>query len=80
VRTAWAGQRTFAADRVPVVGQAPDAPGFVWVVGLGGFGIMTAPAVGRLAAAAVLGEQVDEDMAALGIDPAAYSAARFQAA
>ena len=80
VRTAWAGQRTFAADQIPVVGQAPDAPGFVWVVGLGGFGIMTAPAVGRLAAAAVLGEPLDEDMAALGIDPAAYGAARFQVA
>jgi D-arginine dehydrogenase len=62
------------------VGQAPDAPGFVWVVGLGGFGIMTAPALGRLAAAAAVGEPLAEDMAALGIDPAAYSPARFCAA
>ena len=50
------------------------------LIQIGGFGIMTAPAVGRLAAAAVLGEPLDEDMAALGIDPAAYGAARFQVA
>ena len=53
VLTAWAGLRTFAPDRDPVVGADPDAPAFCWLAGLGGFGIQTAPALARLAADAV---------------------------
>ena len=34
----WAGLRTFTADRVPVTGWAPDAPGFCWLAGQGGYG------------------------------------------
>jgi len=55
VHTAWAGLRTFAPDRVPVVGPDPVQPAFVWLAGQGGYGIQTAPALGRLAAAAVTG-------------------------
>ncbi len=51
----WAGLRTFAPDRDPVVGMDPDVPGFVWLAGQGGYGIQTAPAMARAAAAAVLG-------------------------
>ncbi|OHB35383.1 MAG: hypothetical protein A2882_12750 [Phenylobacterium sp. RIFCSPHIGHO2_01_FULL_70_10] len=47
----WAGLRTFAPDRLPVVGWDRRAPGFFWMAGLGGFGFQTAPALGRLAAA-----------------------------
>ena len=53
----WAGLRTFAPDRAPVIGPDPDAPRFHWYAGLGGFGIMTAAAVGRIVAAGVLGLQ-----------------------
>lgn len=80
VRTAWAGLRTFAADRVPVVGPDPDEPGFVWLVGLGGFGIMTAPALGMLAAATALGEPLAEDLRDRAVDPADCSAARLRGA
>lgn len=52
---AWAGLRTFAPNRLPAIGYAPDAPGFFWCVGQGGFGIQTAPAASRLAAALILG-------------------------
>ncbi len=45
----WAGLRTFAPDRVPVIGFA-DAPGFFWLAGQGGYGFQTAPAAARLAA------------------------------
>ena len=45
IRRAWAGLRTFCPDRRPTVGADPDAPGFVWVVGQGGGGIKTAPAI-----------------------------------
>jgi D-arginine dehydrogenase len=46
----WAGLRTFAPDRVPVVGPDPLLPGFFWLAGQGGCGIETSPAVGRIAA------------------------------
>lgn len=53
---AWAGLRTFAPDRIPVIG--PDSAaggGFHWVAAQGGYGIQTAPAAARLAAAMVGG-------------------------
>jgi D-arginine dehydrogenase len=56
VRRAWAGLRTFARDRVPVAGFDVDAEGFYWLVGQGGAGIKTAPALAALAAADITGE------------------------
>lgn len=55
VRRAWAGLRTFAPDRVPVAGFDPDVPGFYWLVGQGGAGIKTAPALAELAATDITG-------------------------
>jgi D-arginine dehydrogenase len=55
VRRAWAGLRTFAPDRVPVAGFDPAAAGFYWLVGQGGAGIKTAPALAALAAADICG-------------------------
>ncbi len=46
----WAGLRSFVADRTPVVGFAPDAEGFFWLAGQGGYGVQTAPALSRLTA------------------------------
>jgi D-arginine dehydrogenase len=46
----WAGLRTFAPDRVPVVGEDPRLPGFFWLAGQGGAGIETSPILGRIAA------------------------------
>ena len=45
----WAGLRTFTADRVPTAGFAPDAPGFFWLAGQGGYGLQTAPAMAEIA-------------------------------
>lgn len=56
VRTSWAGLRTFATDRNPIVGPAPDHDGFFWYAGQGGYGIQTAPALARLGAALLLGQ------------------------
>jgi D-arginine dehydrogenase len=71
VARAWAGLRTFAPDRVPVVGRDPEHPGFVWCVGQGGYGVQTAPAVGDLVAALVTGAPppVAADVVA-ALDPA----------
>jgi D-arginine dehydrogenase len=79
VRSAWCGLRTFAPDRVMVVGPDPAARGFVWLVGQGGTGIQTAPAAGRLAAAAVLGEPVPDDLLAAGVDAGALGPGRLRA-
>lgn len=50
----WAGLRTFADDGRFVIGRDPLVEGFFWVAGLAGHGVTTSPAVGRLAAAAIL--------------------------
>ncbi len=55
VERSWAGLRTFAPDRTPVVGFAPGAEGFLWLAGQGGYGVQTAPALSRLAADLCLG-------------------------
>lgn len=55
VEHSWAGMRTFAPDRSPVVGFAPDADGFFWLAGQGGYGMQTAPALSQLAADLCLG-------------------------
>ncbi|QEW22390.1 Hydrogen cyanide synthase subunit HcnC precursor [Marinibacterium anthonyi] len=56
VETAWAGLRTFAADRSPVVGFDPQADGFFWLAGQGGYGVQTAPALARLTENLVSGQ------------------------
>lgn len=51
----WAGLRTFAPDRLPVVGFAPDAEGFFWLAGQGGSGLQTAPAIASIVASQIAG-------------------------
>jgi D-arginine dehydrogenase len=51
----WGGLRTFAPDRVPVVGFDPDAEGFFWLAGQGGFGLQTSPAVAAVVASMLAG-------------------------
>lgn len=75
VERRWAGLRSFAPDRLPVYGFAPDAPGFFWCAGQGGFGIQTAPAAAALAASLLLGRAPDASIA--GIDPLRYAPRRF---
>jgi D-arginine dehydrogenase len=73
----WAGLRSFAPDELPVVGEAAGARGFIWCAGQGGAGFQTAPALSRIAAAAVLGQRFPEDAAAAGLSPAMFSPARL---
>jgi D-arginine dehydrogenase len=73
----WAGLRTFAADKTTVVGFDPACAGFFWLAGQGGYGIQTAPAMGRLAAALATGATVPADLAELGVTAEAVSPARF---
>jgi D-arginine dehydrogenase len=50
LRRRWAGLRSFAPDRMLVVGDDPLVPGFFWLAGQGGCGIETSPLVARVAA------------------------------
>ena len=68
IESKWAGLRSFAVDKCPVVGYSTTAPAFFWLAGQGGYGIQTAPALARLAASQVLQRPVPEDIAAEGVD------------
>jgi D-arginine dehydrogenase len=46
----WAGLRTFAPDRVLVIGPDMREPTFFWLAGQGGYGFQTSAAASRLAA------------------------------
>ncbi|MGE4432114.1 MAG: NAD(P)/FAD-dependent oxidoreductase [Sphingobium sp.] len=77
VERRWAGLRSFAPDRRPVYGRDPDAPGFFWFAGQGGFGIQTAPAAARLACGLLVGGEADPMVR--GIEARAYAPDRFRA-
>lgn len=74
----WAGLRTFAPDRLPVIGSSGKVPGLFWLAGLGGYGIQTSPAVGRIAAALLLDVDLPPECCATGIDVAALCPARLE--
>ncbi|UTP41614.1 FAD-binding oxidoreductase [Phenylobacterium sp. LH3H17] len=54
VRHRWAGLRTFAPDRTPVVGFDSRCDGLFWLAGQGGYGVQTAPAIASLASDLIL--------------------------
>ena len=78
MRRAWAGLRTFAPDRVPVLGEDPSVPGFWWLAGQGGAGIKTAPAMAQLLTRAMDGLPFPSHALELGVTPDALSPARFR--
>ena len=67
INRSWAGLRSFVEDHCPVVGFAPDRPGFFWLAGQGGYGIQTSYAMGKTAAALLQGESVPEEVAKFGL-------------
>lgn len=75
----WAGLRSFSPDRMPVAGFAPDAPGFFWLAGQGGFGLQTSPAMAAIAEALVTGGDWPAGLQPLGVEAASVSRARFTA-
>ncbi len=67
----WAGLRSFAPDRTPVVGFDRSANGFFWLAGQGGYGVQTSPALSALAADLVMGRTPDFDTNIIaGLSPA----------
>lgn len=69
----WAGLRTFAPDRVLVIGPDPAVPSFFWLAGQGGYGFQTSPAASGLAADLLAGRAPELDAGTV----AALSPARF---
>jgi D-arginine dehydrogenase len=61
VEHSWAGLRTFAPDRVPVVGYDPRVSGFFWLAGQGGYGIETSPALSIIAATLLTGKDLSPE-------------------
>jgi D-arginine dehydrogenase len=78
VRRSWAGLRTFASDRIPVVGRDRTNDTFIWLNGQGGAGIKIAPALGHIVASIVTSEHVDP-LEAFGESVDSLSPARFGA-
>ncbi|MBN9216791.1 MAG: FAD-binding oxidoreductase [Mesorhizobium sp.] len=77
--TPWAGLRTFAPDRTPVIGFDPRLPGFFWLGGQGGYGFQVSLTLARLGSALISGGALPADLAALGVTAAALAPDRFLA-
>lgn len=73
----WAGLRSFCPDRTPAVGFDKDVPGFFWLVGQGGYGIQTSPALSRLAAALARSQPMPPDLQDFRVDVNALDPARL---
>jgi D-arginine dehydrogenase len=63
----WAGLRSFVADKTIVAGFAPDAPGFFWCAGQGGYGIQTAGAMAAVVPALVRDGRLPDHVAREGV-------------
>lgn len=76
----WAGLRTFTHDRIPVAGFAPDAQGFFWLAGQGGYGLQTAPAMAAATEALITGGNWPAGLTDWGVDRADLAVERLQIA
>ncbi|MGH8919328.1 MAG: NAD(P)/FAD-dependent oxidoreductase, partial [Actinomycetes bacterium] len=74
VQSAWAGLRSFVADRNPVIGNRPEHAGFHFFAGQGGSGIEAAPALAAIGASMIIGHPTPPDVA---VDPAALTPLRL---
>ena len=77
VEHSWAGLRTFAPDGTLIIGQDQRAEGFFWLAGQGGYGIQTAPAAARLAAALICRNPVLRDNQGARLDMAVLAPGRL---
>jgi D-arginine dehydrogenase len=72
IEHSWAGLRSFAPDRNPVIGHDPAIDGFFWLAGQGGSGISTSPAFGQIAAELLVHGQTQLFDTSI-IDPALFT-------
>ncbi len=74
----WAGLRTFAPDKNLVAGFDDQAEGFFWLVGQGGYGFQTGPAMAAAASALVCGLPLPDNLVAQGLDAGVLDPQRFR--
>lgn len=74
----WAGLRTFAPDKTPVAGFDPEAEGFFWLAGQGGYGIQTSPALARAMAGLIGSGELPEDLRGRGLESAMLAPGRLR--
>ena len=70
-KRAWAGLYEMTPDHHPILGEAPDVPGFFLANGFSGHGVMHAPATGKILSDLILTGKTDL------IDVSLLSLARF---
>ena len=75
----WSGLRTFAEDKTVVVGFAPDAEGFFWLAGQGGYGIETSPSLAAAAVSLIIDGVLPDRFSAFGLSPEDISPDRLLA-
>lgn len=73
----WAGLRTFARDKRPIVGFESETLPFFWLCGQGGYGIQSADAMARLAAELITTGKTPADLVAMGLSAERLSPRRF---
>jgi D-arginine dehydrogenase len=73
----WAGLRSFVPDRTPTAGFDPEVPGFFWLVGQGGYGLQTAPAMAAVVEALATGGAWPAGLAEIGVVPDAIRPERL---
>jgi sarcosine oxidase, subunit beta len=68
-KKAWAGLYEMTPDHHPILGEAPEVPGFYLANGFSGHGVMHAPATGKILSDVILTEKTDlVDVALLGLN------------
>ena len=77
VARSWAGMRSFSPDRLPVIGPDPANSRFFWLAGQGGYGILSSPALGALAAATLTETELPSGLRETGLDPTVFAPGRF---
>jgi len=80
IRRKWAGLRTFASDRSPIIGFDDQDPGFFWCAGQGGFGIQTSPVLGMLVKSLAADQAFPEFLKAYDVSLEDISPKRFKTA
>jgi D-arginine dehydrogenase len=73
----WAGLRTFAHDRLPIIGADPECTSFCWLSGQGGSGIKIAPAASELLQAEINGLPLPKKFEEIDISFTTFSPDRF---
>jgi len=68
IRRAWAGLYEATPDANPILGEAPQLPGFFLATGFSGHGFMHGPIVGELLADLILQRQPQIDISGFSID------------